>query len=58
MIAHHVITVPFLFLSREVIFEAKGCDCMKEGTCASDYAIFDNYSKLYLVTNLSIFALT
>eukprot|EP00815_Leptocylindrus_aporus_P009689 CAMPEP_0116058028 /NCGR_PEP_ID=MMETSP0322-20121206/4962_1 /TAXON_ID=163516 /ORGANISM="Leptocylindrus danicus var. apora, Strain B651" /LENGTH=353 /DNA_ID=CAMNT_0003542151 /DNA_START=65 /DNA_END=1123 /DNA_ORIENTATION=+ len=30
VIAHHVITVPFLFLSREVIFEAKGCDCMKE----------------------------
>lgn len=52
MIAHHVITVPFLFLSREVIFQAKGCDCMKEGTCANAYADFDDYSKLYLVTNL------
>ena len=31
IIAYHAFSIPFLGLSRDIVFHAMGCDCMKEG---------------------------
>ena len=35
VLAYHAFSVPFLGLSRDVVFKAMGCDCMQEGKSIS-----------------------